>query len=114
MIGSLGVRRDAASVAAVAAALSDANLAVARAAACALGDIGAAEAAKALEEFVPKAPDGVKPAAFDACLASPQRLADGKKAEATALYQALNGASQSPYIRQAATRGLSAIAGKKD
>ena len=35
VIGSLGVRRDAASVAAVAAALSDANLAVASAAACA-------------------------------------------------------------------------------
>ena len=48
VIGSLGVRRDAASVPALAALLADADKAVACAAACALGDIGNPEAAKAL------------------------------------------------------------------
>jgi HEAT repeat protein len=115
VIGSLGVRRDAASVKALAAALLDADAAVAGAAACALGNIAAPEAAKVLGEFAPKAPEGVKPAAADACLACAERLlADGKKAEATALYQSLNGAPQSSYVRQAATRGLTAVAEKKD
>ena len=115
VIGSLGVRRDAASVGALAAALNDADQAVVGAVACALGHIATPEAAKALDEFAQKAPEGVKPAADDACLACAERLlADGKKAEATALYQSLNGAQQAPYVRQAATRGLSAVAGKKD
>lgn len=115
VIGSLGVRRDAASVEALAAALNDTDQAVACAAACALGDIGGPAAAKALGEFARKAPEGVKAAAADACLACAERLlADGKKAEATALYQSLDGAEQSPYVRQAATRGLSAVSGKKN
>ncbi len=115
VIGSLGVRRDVPSVVALAAALHDSDRAVACAAACALGNIGAPEAAKALDEFAPKAPEGVKPAAVDACLACAEHLlADGKKAEATALYQSLNGAQQSPYVRQAAMRGLAAVSGKKD
>ena len=44
VIGSLGVRRDTASVSALAALLGESNAAVARAAAFALGDIGDADA----------------------------------------------------------------------
>ena len=52
VIGSLGVRRDAASVPAFAALLCDADAAVAMAAAYALGDVGCAAAAQALGNVV--------------------------------------------------------------
>ena len=114
VIGSLGARRDAASVPALAALLGDADKAVACAAACALGDIGTPEAAKALGEFAKKAPEGVKPAVADGCLACAERLlADGKKAEAVAVYKSLSGEDQPKHVRLAATRGLLAAAGKK-
>ncbi len=48
VIGSLGVRRDVASIAALAALLADADQTIAGSAACRLGDIGTPEAAKAL------------------------------------------------------------------
>ena len=115
VIGSLGVRRDAASVPALAAALGDADKAVACAAACALGDIGSPEAAKALGGFAKKAPEGVKLAVADARLACAERLlADGKKAEAMAIYKSLSGEDQPKHVRLAATRGLLSAAGKKD
>ena len=115
VIGSLGVRRDATSVGVLTASLNDADKAVAGAAACALGDIGTPEAGKALDEFAKKAPEAVKPAAVDACLACAERLlADGKKAEATALYKLFTGIEQPKHVRLAATQGLAAVAGKKD
>jgi len=114
-IGSLGVRRDAASVPALTALLGDADTAVACAAACALGDIGNAEAAKALGDSATKAPEGVKPAVADACLAcAEQLLADGKKADALAIYKSLSGEDQPKHVRLAATRGMLTAAGKKD
>ena len=114
-IGSLGVRRDAASVPALAALLGDVDAAVACAAACALGDIGNAEAAKPLGDSATKAPEGVKPAVADACLAcAEQLLADGKKADALAIYKSLSGEDQPKHVRLAATRGMLTAAGKKD
>ncbi len=95
VIGSLGVRRDAASVKALADSLGDADPAIARAAACALGNIGTPEAGTALASWAAKAPDPVKLAVADGCLACAERLlADGKKAEAIALYKALSGEEQ--------------------
>ena len=114
VIGSLGARRDAASVGAIASALADSNAVVAATAAHALGNIGTAEAAKALTEFAKKAPEAVKVAAADACLACAERLlADGKKADAVAIYRSLAGAKQPKHVRMAATRGLLLAAGKK-
>jgi HEAT repeat protein len=114
-IGSLGVRRDAASVPALAVLLGGADAAVAGAAACALGDIGNTDAAKALDDFAKKAPEGVKPAVADACLAcAEQLLADGKKADALAIYKSLSGEDQPKHVRLAATRGMLTAAGKKD
>ena len=114
-IGSLGVRRDAASVAALADLLGDADKAIASAAAGALGMIGSPEAGKALGQRAKKAPEGLKPAIADACLACAERLlGDGKKAEAIALYKSLSGEDQPKHVRLAATRGLLAAAGKKD
>ncbi|MFH1919394.1 MAG: HEAT repeat domain-containing protein [Planctomycetota bacterium] len=114
-IGSLGVRRDAASVAALAGLLGNADPAIARAAACALGNIGSPEAGKALGDFGKKASEGVKPAVADACLVCAERLlADGKKTEAIVLYESLSGEDQPKHVRLAAKRGLLTTAGKND
>ena len=115
VIGSLGARRDAASVAAVTPLLADSDKAVACAAAAALGAIGTPEAATALCDCAKKATEGVKAAAADASLACAERLlAEGKKAEAIGLYKALAGEDQPKHVRLAATRGLLAAAGKKE
>ncbi len=114
-IGSLGVRRDVASVAAIAAALTDADKTVACAAACALGNIGNADAAKALGDAAKQAPEGVKTAVADGLLAcAEQLLADGNKAGATAIYRSLAGEGQPKHVRLAATRGMLAVAGRKE
>jgi HEAT repeat protein len=114
VLGSLGVRRDAAAVEAAAASLADADKAVACAAACALGNIGTPEAAKALTGFAKNAPEGVKLAVADGCLACAERLlAAGKKADAIAIYKSLSGEGQPKHVVLAAKRGLLAAAGKK-
>jgi HEAT repeat protein len=115
VIGSLGVRRDAESVPALATLLADADTAVACAAACALGDVGNPAAAKALQEYAGNAPDGVKPAAADAALVCAERLlADGQKVEAADVYKSLRGENQAKPVRMAAMRGLLAVAAKKN
>ncbi len=115
VIGSLGARGDATSVAALTGALGDTDTAVASAAAYALGLIGTPEAGKTLGEQAKKAPEGLKPAIVNACLVCADGLlADAKKAEAMALYKSLNNEDQPKHVRLAATRGLLAVAGKKD
>jgi HEAT repeat protein len=115
VVASLGVRRDAASVGALAGLLGDADPAVARAAAHALAKIGTPEAGKALDGFGKKAPEALKPALADASLACAERLvADGKQAEAIVLYKSLSGEDQPKHVRLAATRGLLIAAGKKE
>ena len=110
VISSLGARRDAASVPALAALLANSDKTIAAAAACALGDIGSPEAAKALADFAPKAPAEVKPAVADATLVCAQRLlADGKKWDALHIYQALDDPNQSKAIRLAALVGRSRV-----
>ena len=114
-IGSLGVRRDAAAVAALATLPGDSDKAIASAAANSLGLIGSPEAGKALLDWVKKAPEALKPAIADASLTCAERLlADGRKAEALLLYKSLSGEGQPKHVRLAATRGLLAVAGKKD
>ena len=112
-IGSLGVRRDEASVPALAALIANADAAIATAAATALGDIGTAEAAKALADAAGTAAECVKPAVADGRLMAAERLlADGKKAEASGVYKALLGGSPSKLVKVAATRGMLTAAGK--
>jgi len=114
-IGSLGIRRDTQSVAALAGLLGDGDKAVARTTAGALGTIGSPAAGKALGAALKNAPGDVKPAVVDACLiCADQLLADGKKAEAVALYEAIGGADQPKHVSLAAGRGLMMAAGKKD
>jgi HEAT repeat protein len=115
VIGSLGVRGDDACLAALANSLGDADPAIARAAACALGNIGSPQAGKALGASVKKAPEAVRVAIVDACLTcAEQLLADGKKADALALYQALSGEDQPKHVRLAVTRGRLMAAGKSE
>lgn len=112
VIGSLGARRDAASVPALAALIADADAAIAKAAADALGDIRTSEAVQALMAARPAHAEATV-AAVDAQLASAEQLlADGKKAEAIAVYKSLAGARQPKHVRLAATSGLLESAGK--
>jgi HEAT repeat protein len=113
VIGSLGVRRDSAAIAVLTAALADADVAVATAAATALGDIGTEQAVESLSQATASA--GVKPAVLDAMLASAERLlADGKKAAALGVYKQLLKDNPPKNVRLAATRGLLLVGGKKD
>jgi len=112
VISSLGNRREAAAVPALSALLKDENTAVARAAALALGSIGTAEAARALQEFMPAA-DATKAAVVDAQFACAEALlADKKHQAALGIYQSLAGDSQSRLVRLAATRGMLNCAAK--
>jgi HEAT repeat protein len=113
-ISSLGVRRDAESVAPLAKLLSDSDPAVVRAAAFALGDIRTSNAAKVLSDAKSASTD-VKPAITDASLFCAEGLlADGKKAEALAMFKAYVGEDHPKHVRLAATKGMLACAGKND
>lgn len=114
LIGSLGVRRDGTSIAAIAAFLGDSDKDVARAAAHALALIGTPAAADALSEFARTAPADMKVPVADArLLCAEQLLADGAKSEALALYKSLNGSDQPTQVRVAAIKGMLAASTKK-
>jgi HEAT repeat protein len=114
VMGSLGVRRDAASVPALSALLGDTDASVARSAALALGAIRTPEAARALREAKPE-DAAVRIAVTDATLACAEGLlAAGNKAEAMAVYKGFAGENQPKHVRLAAMRGLLACAGKTD
>ena len=107
----MGARRDAPSIAALAALLTDADPQIALAAATALGDIGTAESAKALQEATPTA-EPVKLRVADAQLTAGERLlAAGDRTAAKAVYQSLL-ASPLKNVKLAATRGLLLASGK--
>jgi HEAT repeat protein len=111
LIGSLGVRQDEASVPALAELLADADPLVAQAAAHALGAIRSADAAAALAKAKPA--DEAKSAVTDASLACADGLlAQGKKADALAVYKRFAGGDQPKHVRLAATRGMLACAGQ--
>lgn len=114
VIGSLGVRKDAASVPALIALLGDADPALVRSAALALGAIQAPEATRALAEAKPQSEAG-KIAVTDASLACADGLlAAGKKLEAMTIYKGFMGEQQPKHVRLAATRGMLACAGKSE
>ena len=112
VIGSLGARKDAASVSDLAALLSDQDSSVARAAAFALGAIRSKEAAQALSTAKPN--NDARLAATDATLACAEELLKaGKNSEARKIYSGLATSTQPKHIRLAATRGMLACAAKK-
>jgi len=111
IMSSLGVRGEAASIAALQPMLADSDPAVAASAAHALGDIGTLEAAKGLLTAKPTA--GTKAALADASLNCAENLlAAGNKSAAKITYDKLLGSSPSEVVKLAATRGLQTCAAK--
>lgn len=111
VISSLGDRGDEASVAALKTLLADNEMAVAHAAALALGAIRSPDAAAALLQAAARREE-LRSAATDAALACAEALLTaGKKTEALAIYRVLVGGTQPKHVRLAATRGMLACAG---
>lgn len=107
VVMSLGMRRDLASVRALARLLKDADVQVAAAAAGALGEIGTAKAAAALAAFESKAPAAVRAVLADARLICAERLlAAGEARKARKLYERLAKPRQPKHVQKAAELGL--------
>jgi HEAT repeat protein len=111
---SLGARPSAATgknvkdtaTAVVAPYLREADVEVASAAANALGRIGTADAAKAIEQALPTAPDSVKPLLWDAALRAAATLArTGSHKEAARIYDRLRASGAPAQVRLGAARG---------
>jgi HEAT repeat protein len=107
VIGSLGVRRDAKAVDAMAKLLADPDAEVAQAAARALGKIGTAEAAKAIEGAL-AGTSGTKQ--FDFCdglfRCAEALAAEGQRPQAQAIYDRLRSLPQAPQqVRAGSLRG---------
>ena len=112
LIGSVGIRRDAQAVPALAALTADTDADVARSAIAALGAIGTPEAAKALDQAAAKAPPALQRPVVQARFTCAAALAKaGKSPEAAALYRSLLETKASPATRLAALRGLIAAQG---
>jgi len=103
---ALGGRKDKAAVGAIASLLSDKDAAVVMSAARALGNIGGADAAKALMG-ARGAPENVRPVVIDAyLLCADQLVVEGKKDDAAAIYQQMYAPAEPVRVRIAALRGL--------
>ncbi len=106
VIGSLGVRRDAKAVPALARLLNDADAVVARAAARALGKIGNAEAATALRKAVPNVSADRKVDFCEGLFRCAESLAvDGQRRQAVAIYDDLRKLDAPHQVRAGALRG---------
>jgi HEAT repeat protein len=106
VINSIAVRRDVKAVSGLVQKLKDTDPEVASAAAVALGRIGGAEAAKALNQSLASAPAAVLPAIAQGCILCAEKLlAQGKAADAVQLYDAVRAANVPRQKMLEATRG---------
>lgn len=106
VLNSIGVRRDAGSVEVLTKRLSDKDEEVASAAAVALGKIGNEAAVKAIRPVLTSGPAKVRSAAAEGCvLAAEQMDANGKSADAVALYDEVRKAELPKQRIVEATRG---------
>src|ERR1039458_8946390 len=95
VINSIGVRRDPEAVSGLVKKLKDKDPDVASAAAVALGRIGGAKAAKALNQSLTVAPTAVRPAIAEGCILCAEGfIAQGKPADAVKLYDAVRAADR--------------------
>lgn len=107
VVNSLGKRRDAKAVPALAKMMNGADANLARAAAAALGHIGGVGVMKELQAAFGKTTGMVKMAVADASLVCAERLlAEGKRAEGMSLYSSLTGPSVPKPVRLAAMNGI--------
>jgi len=105
-INSIGVRRDAQAVDALIQKLGDSDVAVASAAAVALGHIGGDQAAQALTQALSDAPAGARSDVAIGCiLCAEQDLAAGKTAAAVKLYDTVRQADVPNQRHLEAIRG---------
>ena len=106
VIGSIGVRRDAQAVDALAKLLSDSDPLVARAAARAMGKIGTAEAASALQQALPNASAENRLDFCEGLFRCAETLAaNGQKQQAIAIYDQLRKLDSPHQVRGGALRG---------
>ncbi len=112
VIGSLGVRRDAKAVPALAALLGDAE--AGRAAARALGSIGTTDAANALQDALPGTTGADQLALCEGLLRCAEALAaEGQTEPSKGIYDGLRAlADAPPQVRTAALRGAVLARGK--
>ena len=105
-INSIGVRRDAAAVAALSGKLKDADAEVAAAAAVALGRIGNDDASKALRTALADSSAEVRSFVAEGCVLCAERLhSEGKSADAIAIYDEVRAADVQLQRIVEATRG---------
>jgi HEAT repeat protein len=113
VINSIGVRADAEAVDGLTKKLKDRDVQVAAAAAVALGRIGNAAAAKAVEQALAGGAPEVRSSAAEGCvLCAEKALAGGNAAEAARLYEAVRKADVPKQRVVEATRGLILAQGK--
>lgn len=114
VIGSLGVRRDPDAVKPLSALLKNSDPQVAQAAARALGNIGTAGAARAIETALRKTAPENRLAFCDGLFRCAEAMAaKGKTRDATALYDRLRGFKNVPdQVRAGALRGSILVRGK--
>ncbi|MCX5644190.1 MAG: HEAT repeat domain-containing protein [Phycisphaerae bacterium] len=106
VIGSIGVRRDAKAVGALAKLLRDSDAVVARAAARAMGKIGTLEAAEALQQALPKASTENRLDFCEGLFRCAETLAaNGQKPQAVAIYDQLRKLDSPHQVRGGALRG---------
>jgi len=112
VIGSLGVRRDVQAVDALAGFVKGSDAALAKAAARALGNIGAPAAAQALEAALPDAPASTQRAICEGLLRCAETLTADQSEAAVAIYDRLRAtASLPPHVRAAGWRGAILVRG---
>lgn len=113
VIGSIGVRGDATAVPALAKFLPNKDADIAGVAARALGNIGTADAARALQaELGDASPAQLKQLCEGLLRCAESLAAEGQKDPARAIYDRLNELTQSPHqIRTAALRGAVLVRG---
>jgi HEAT repeat protein len=109
MINSIGARRDAASADMLIGLLKDSDAQVASAAACALGRIGAKEAAGPIMDYLSAATKETQNAAYDAALELATGLIAADKAGAAGIFDKLYAADRPIRVRCAALKGLATV-----
>ncbi len=111
IIGSLGQRRDALAVPALAKLLSGDDQSLAEASAISLGNIGTLAAVKALSASLAS---GYKIPVTDALLTAAERLvASGNTLESVSIYNKLYASDQAEWVQVASLRGLVLVEGVK-